>query len=394
MITLEAGRERLLAAVSALGVERVNLPRANNRVLAESVVAPGPLPAFDSSAMDGYAVRCADAVRGARLTVIGVAPAGCVFPHGICPGQCVRIFTGSPLPDGADAVVMQEDVRPIDSGKAIEITDAPKPWEHVRFQGEDVGAGHCVLPIGHRLLPQSLGLLAALGLGAVDVIRRPRVLLVPNGSELVSSGSELLPGQVYESNSVMLAALLEAKGCEVEVMRPPRDNLAEIQQALGTALELGDVVITVGGASVGDLDLIQPALQNLGGKTDFWKLAIKPGKPFMFGTLGGKSLLGLPGNPVSAFVTCVLLVLPMLRKMAGDRSSALRFTHETLGDELANAESRRHFFRVRTDEAGVVRVSGSQASHVMHGLALADGLVDVAPGTALAAGTRVPVIRW
>ena len=192
----------------------------------------------------------------------------------------------------------------------------------------------------------------------------------------------------------MLAALLEAQGCEVEAMRPPRDNLPEVQQALGTAIELGDVVITVGGASVGDLDLVQPALQNLGGKTDFWKLAIKPGKPFLFGTLGGKPLLGLPGNPVSAFVTCVLLVLPLLRKMAGDRSPALRVTQETLGEELANAESRRHFFRVLTNDAGVTRVSGSQASHLMNGLALADGLVDVAPGTVLAAGTRVPVIRW
>jgi molybdopterin molybdotransferase len=331
--------------------------------------------------MDGYAVRCADAVRGARLSVVGVAPAGRLFPSQIAPGQCVRIFTGSPLPDGADAVVMQEDVRPIDSGKAIEIGDAPKPWEHVRFLGEDVRVGDAVLPSGHRLAPQSLGLLAALGVGTVNVFRRPRVMIVPNGSELVSPGSELQAAQVYESNSSMLAALVEAQGCSVEVMRPPHDDLAE-------------VVITVGGASIGDLDLIRPALQNLGGRTDFWKLAIKPGKPFLFGILEGKPLLGLPGNPVSAFVTCVLLVLPAVRKMAGDRSPALRVTHETLGEELANSESRRHFFRVRTNDAGVVRVSGPQASHLMRGLAVADGLVDVAPGTCLATGIRVPVIRW
>lgn len=394
MITLEAGRERILSSVCALGAERVDMARARNRVLAEEVVAAGPLPAFDSSAMDGYAVRCADAVRGARLSVVGVAPAGCLFPNRIGPGQCVRIFTGSPLPDGTDAVVMQEDVRPIDSGKAIEIADVPKPWEHVRFLGEDVRVGDAVLPIGHRLAPQSLGLLAALGEGTVKVVRRPRVIIVPNGSELVSPDCERQPAQVYESNSPMLAALVESQGCSVDVMRPPRDNLAEVQQSLRAAFELADVVITVGGASVGDLDLIRPALQNLGGKTDFWKLAIKPGKPFLFGTLEGKPLLGLPGNPVSAFVTCVLLVLPALRKLAGDQSPALRVTHETLGEELANSESRRHFFRVRTDAAGVVRVSGSQASHLMRGLALSDGLVDVAPGTSLATGTQVPVIRW
>ncbi len=394
MITLEAGRERMLSVVSALGAERVELTQANNRVLSDGVVASGPLPAFDSSAMDGYAVRCADAVRGARLSVVGVAPAGRLFPSQIAPGQCVRIFTGSPLPDGADAVVMQEDVRPIDSGKAIEIGDAPKPWEHVRFLGEDVRVGDAVLPSGHRLAPQSLGLLAALGVGTVNVFRRPRVMIVPNGSELVSPGSELQAAQVYESNSSMLAALVEAQGCSVEVMRPPHDDLAEVQQTLRAAFELADVVITVGGASIGDLDLIRPALQNLGGRTDFWKLAIKPGKPFLFGILEGKPLLGLPGNPVSAFVTCVLLVLPAVRKMAGDRSPALRVTHETLGEELANSESRRHFFRVRTNDAGVVRVSGPQASHLMRGLAVADGLVDVAPGTCLATGTLVPVIRW
>jgi molybdopterin molybdotransferase len=394
MITLEAGRERLLSAVFAVGTERVELARAHNRVLAEEIVAAGPLPPFDSSAMDGYAVRCAEAVRGARLAVAGVATAGGVFSDPVHPGQCVRIFTGSPLPDGTDAVVMQEDVRPVDSGKAIEFTDAPKPWEHIRFQGEDVRVGDAVLPIGHRLAPQSLGLLAALGVGPVNVFRRPKVIIVPNGSELISPGCERQPAQIHESNSPMLAALVEAHGGTVEVLRPPRDELAEVQQTLRAAFGLGDVVITVGGASVGDLDLIRPALKNLGGRTDFWKLAIKPGKPFLFGTLGEKPLLGLPGNPVSAFVTCVLLVLPTLRKMAGEQLPALRVTRETLGEELANGESRRHFFRVRTDDAGVVRLSGSQASHRMRGLALADGLVDVAPGTTVVSGTQVPVIRW
>jgi molybdopterin molybdotransferase len=394
MITLEAARERLLAAVTVLEAEVVALAGAGGRVLADGVVAPSSLPPFDSSAMDGYAVRSVDAKLGARLTVIGSAPAGRVFPNRVGAGHCVRVYTGSPLPDGTDAVVMQEDVRLVPAANEIEVMDAPKPWENVRFQGEDVRSGNYVLPARHRLQPQSLGLLTALGVDTVRVFRRPRVVLLPNGSELVAPGDVRLPGQVYESNSPMLASLIEAQGCSVSVMHPPDDDLTEVQAALGWAFERGDVVITLGGASVGDWDLVRPALHNLGGVTEFWKLAIKPGKPFFFGTFEGKHLLGLPGNPVSAFVTCVLLVLPVLRKMAGDGSPALRISAETLGEELSNQESRRHFFRVSTHEGGIVRASGSQASHLLHGLAMADGLVDVAPGTVLAAGTRVPVIRW
>lgn len=394
MITLEAARERLLAASTALEPEFVETAKANGRTLAADIVACGDLPAFDSSAMDGYAVRSADSGLGIRLKVVGVAAAGTVYPSRVNARHCVRVYTGSPLPDGTDAVVMQEDMRLINSENEVEITNAPKPWENVRFQGEDVRAGNCVLLAGQRLFPQSLGLLAALGIAVVNVVRRPKVVILPNGSELVAPGAARLPGQIFESNATMLAALIEAQGFPVEVMLPPCDELAEIQQTLRAAFDGGDVVISVGGASVGDLDLIRLALHNLGGQTEFWKLAIRPGKPFFFGTLGKKRLFGLPGNPVSAFVTCVLLVLPALRKMGADPAPIPRFTYETLGEDLSNSETRRHFVRVRTELDGLLRVNGSQASHLMHGLATADGLVDVPPGTVLAAGTRVPVIRW
>lgn len=392
LLTLEAGLERLLSAIAPLPSQAVQLADAGSRFLAETLTAAIDLPSYDNSAMDGYAVRAAEAVTGARLRLVGAAPAGHSFDANLEPGCCVRVFTGSPIPAGADAVVMQEDtVSAVEGG--IEITDGVKPWENVRFRGEDVRRGSLLAEAGARISGPLLGLLAAQGISQVRAGRRPRVTLVPNGSELVPIGSQLRPGQVYESNTVVLRELVAGVGGEVDFVAPPPDEVGRVGSVLSEAFSRADVVITIGGASVGEHDLIRPAFEQLGGRLEFWKLALKPGKPFFFGTLGDKFLFGLPGNPVSAFVTGVLLVLPALRKLQGG-NPAHRVTHATLGQSITNPDSRRHFVRVATDPEGVVRPTGPQASHLLRSLATADGLVDVAPGASLDAGATVPVIRW
>lgn len=393
LMALETGLARLLSAISPLPSESVPLPEAGGRFLAEVPTAVLDLPPHDNSAMDGYAVRAAEALTGARLRLIGAAPAGHPFDGELEPGCCVRIFTGSPIPSGTDAVVMQEDTVALGESGFIEITDGVKPWENIRFRGEDVRCGARIADVGTQVTGPLLGLLASQGISEFRVSRRPRVTLVPNGSELVPAGSELRPGQIYESNTVLLRDLIARAGGAVDSLLPPPDEAGRVEAVLQQAFARADVVITIGGASVGDHDLIRPAFEKLGGRIEFWKLALKPGKPFFFGTLGDKFLFGLPGNPVSAFVTGVLLVLPALRKLQG-ANPAHRTTLGTLGEGIANPDRRRHFMRVSTDPGGVVRLTGPQASHLMRSLATADGLVDVQPGASFDSGTTVPVIRW
>lgn len=394
MMTLEEAQGRLLAAILPAASETAGLAEADGRVLSVPVVAPFDLPAFDNSAMDGYAVRSAEAIAGARLQVVGTALAGRAFAGELGERQCVRIFTGSPLPVGTDAIVMQEDVLRTEDSAWIEVMDAPKPWENVRFRGEDFRRGNLVLPSGRRLTPPALALLAALGITAVSVSRRPRVVLIPNGSELVLPGRSRQADQIFESNSWMLRALFERHGAEVQVRPPPPDDLAQVRAALRDGFADADVVVTVGGASVGDHDLVRPGFVSLGGEVEFWKLALKPGKPFFFGQHAGKLLLGLPGNPVSAFVTAVLLVVPALRKLGGESEVSPKSSAGSLGEDLANADRRRHFVRVEIRGDGSVWSSGPQASHLMRGLAPADGLVDVPAGVTLPRGTPVKVIHW
>lgn len=396
MLPFEAAIGRLLAELPTLPPESLGLELAAGRILAAAPTAAVDLPPFDNSAMDGYAARAADTANcPARLQVIGEVRAGGWFDGSIQAGQCVRLFTGSPLPAGADAVVMQEDTRPLPGEPDfIEVIEGLKPWEFVRFRGEDVRAGTVLVEAGTRLQAPQLGLLAAAGVATVSVARAPRVALLPNGSELVPPGRELRPGQIYESNSVMLRTLLQRATPLVTSLPPPPDDLAAVTAALQSAFADADVVVTVGGASVGEHDLVKAAFTGLGGQLEFWRLALKPGKPFFFGRLEDKFLFGLPGNPVSAFVTAVLLVLPALRKLQGERDPGPATTPGVLAEPLGNPDRRRHFVRVRTDATGQVRSTGTQASHLLSSLATADGLVDVPPGATLAEGLTVPVIRW
>jgi molybdopterin molybdotransferase len=400
MLELEEALSRILAAVQPLPPELVPLSSAADRFLAETLQTPIHLPPFDNSAMDGYAVRSSDVSEASRdkpvaLDLLGQVAAGDVFTGRLREGTCVRLFTGSPLPPDADAVVMQEDTQ-VAPGKAgvILVCDSVKPWENVRLKGEDVKPGSIVGREGERITAPRLALLAAVGCQQVRVARRPVVGLLATGSELVEAGRPLAPGQIYESNRVTLANLIIKAGGLPKIYPLVTDEARATEEALGRALAESDAVVTSGGVSVGELDFVKAAWAALGGSLAFWKVAIRPGKPFVFGQRNGKFLFGLPGNPVSAFVTFLLLVRPALLRWQGANPAGLPSHPCVLVEPLINRGDRRHFLRVTVNERSEVRVAGPQASHMLGALAQANGLVDVPPRSQLAAGATVQVMRF
>lgn len=396
MLDLETAIRRVLEKIPAALPESVALAESSGRVLAENLVSDIALPAFDNSAMDGYAVRSVD-VLGASvdspvvLRLVATIPAGEVFTGRLNPGECFRIFTGSPLPIGADAVVMQEDTRA--EGDRIRFLDAAASGENLRKRGEDVEIGGRIADAGSFITPGSIGLMAATGISRVAVGRKPRVALIATGSELREPGEMLSPGQIYESNRVMLASLIARSGAIPEVCPIVRDTLEATRDALSSAFSKSDIVVTSGGVSVGELDFVKPAFESLGGTVEFWKVAMRPGKPFVFGRLGGKFLFGLPGNPVSAFVTFLLLVRPVLLRWQGAKTTSLPTITGVLSERVLNQSERRHFMRVRLDEDGKVFSAGKQASHMMSSLGAADGLLDIPAKAEMRAGETVRVLR-
>jgi molybdopterin molybdotransferase len=397
VIELEQAQARILAAIQSLPAESVLVRESAGRFLAEDIAAPISLPRFDNSAMDGYALRAEDATKAsasspARLRCIGVTPAGTNFDGTVQPGTCVRVFTGSPLPASADAVVMQEDTRVV--GELIEVLDGVKPWENVRFSGQDVKQGTLVARSGERLRATGLALLGAVGIERVRVARQPAVGILSTGSELIEAGQSLAVGQIYESNRASLAVLVRDTASIPHVFPLVSDNFEETVTALRSAFEVSDAVITTGGASVGEHDLVKAAFESLGGAVEFWRVAIKPGKPFVFGRYGQKLLFALPGNPVSAFVTFLLLVRPALLKLQGAADPALPTSCGLLAEPIQNLGERRHFVRVVMDRDGAVRCAGIQASHALASLAGANGLLDMPPKTSWPVGRAVQVSRW
>lgn len=396
MRTVEAAREALLASVAPLPAVECPLEEAIGCCLAEPVQAPLSLPAFDNSAMDGWAVRVGDtnqvpvALRVGGRSMAGAAPGG-----RLAEGEAWRIFTGAPLPEGANAVVMQEDADwdAAHPGRVV-IRETAGPWENVRFRGEDVAQGATVLGPGARIGPAQVGLLAALGDGVVRVHRRPVVTVLPGGDELRPPGAALEPGQIHDSNGPMLAALLRGSGALVRREPAVPDDPAALASALRVALDGSDVVVTAGGASVGEHDLVRPAFESLGGRIEYWRLSLKPGKPFFLGRLGGRILCGLPGNPVSAFVTAVLLVQPLVRRLLGALDPGPVTVPGILGEGVENLDGRPHFLRVIRKADGEVRAAGAQASHLLGSLGRANGLVEVPSRSTLAAGTAVRVVVW
>ena len=307
----------------------------------------------------------------------------------------MRLFTGSPLPKGADAVVMQEDILldPNDS-QVLNVLEPVRPWENVRLRGEDVRRGTVLGNRGQMLSAGQLSLLAASGVAQVVTGKRPKVGLIATGSELQEPGQVLMPGQIYESNRVGLAPLLCRCGAEPLLLPLVQDNLEHTRQALADAFETCGVVVTTGGASVGDFDLVRPAFEALGGKLEFWRIAIRPGRPFMFGRLDNLLLFGLPGNPISAFVTFLLLVRPALLLWQGASNIELRMLRGTLSETVTNSGSRRHFMRVTLSSDGAVSSAGAQGSHVLSSFSNANALLEVPPNTSLASGQPVSVKVW
>ena len=400
MLELEEALERILRGVQAATPEQVAVSNAHGRILAETLSSPSDLPPFDNSAMDGYAIRSDDVPNATtdkpvRLRVLGTVAAGNVYGGEVTPGTCVRIFTGSPLPAGADCVVMQEDTAPDEQEPgSVKILEVGRPWENVRLKGEDVRAGEAIIPAGCALRAGHLCLLSAVGISAVNVGRRPRVALVATGTELREPGEPLKPGEIYESNRVGLSVLIRSAGGEPALFPIVHDDAGATRQALSEAVSTSDIVVSVGGASVGQFDLVKPAVSDLGGQIEFWRVAIRPGRPFVFGRLNQKLFFGLPGNPVSAMVTFLVLVRPALRKWQGASDTGLEEVPGTLGEDLHNPGARRQFARVKMDANGLVRTAGAQGSHVLKSFAEARGLVDIPAGSVLKSGTPVKVKLW
>ncbi|MFN7137915.1 MAG: gephyrin-like molybdotransferase Glp, partial [Limisphaerales bacterium] len=359
MLELEEALKRILPLIKPLETEMISLSNALGRYAAQPVATSVDLPPFDNSAMDGYAVVAADLAEATAdhpvpLHLIGKIAAGERFSEKLSSGHCVRIFTGSPLPNGADAVVMQEDTRVETSEPSrIWILDSVKPWENVRFRGEDIKQGATLVKPGEKLTGCRCALLAASGITNLSVRRKPVVGVLATGSELVEPGNTLQPGQIFESNRLGLATFIQQSGGIPKVYPLVEDRLESTVAALQQAFAECDAVVTSGGVSVGEFDFVKSAFEQLGGALSFWKVAVKPGKPFVFGQLGSKYLFGLPGNPVSALVTYFLLARPALLAMQGAAHLEPVFHSATLSQSIQNRGDRRHFIRVMVDSNGV-----------------------------------------
>ena len=389
MLSEEEARTRILAAVPTLATVNVPLRQAAGRYSAIELVATIPLPSFDNSAMDGYAVIASSATKDARLKIVGDQPAGVSGDLQIRGGEAVRIFTGAPLPAGADAVVMQEETERQADFVLIR-TETVSPGEFVRKTGGDLALGQQILRRGDRLSPVTLPLLASQGIESIDVHQSPRVAIVTTGDELVELGTELRPGEIFETNGVMLAGLAEAAGAEVVMRSHCRDDFEELCAVLRDATD-NDVVIISGGVSVGERDLVRDALRKVGAQIDLWRVAVKPGKPFLFGMCERCAIFGLPGNPVSSFVTFLIFVRPGLLQMMGANDLGMVRSIARLSHDIAADETRPHYLRGKVED-GRFSVVGQQESHALFGLARANALLRVNPGEQLRAGLEVEVL--
>lgn len=382
----------------ALGrTESVSTFEADGRVLAEDVVAELQVPPQDNSSMDGYAVRVADVpAPGAVLRVTQRIPAG---QHGqpLGAGEAARIFTGAPVPPGADAIVMQEDAQASGSDQ-VHIQQVPALGQWIRRAGEDITRGRTVLTRGQRLHPAALGLAASLGRAQLTVSERPRVALFSTGDELVMPGSvapaDMPPGAIYNSNRFFLRALLHRMGCEVSDLGIVPDRREATLAALKSAADHHDLILTSGGVSVGEEDHVKPAVQALGA-LDLWQISMKPGKPFAFGHVrrssetGQAHFVGLPGNPVSSYITFLLMVRPMLLQMQGVRQHDWAPLQLPAHFDLPKGDKRREFLRVRRNAAGGLDLFLNQSSGVLTSVVWGDGVVDNPAGQSIARGDLV-----
>ena len=398
LLSLDEALARLVAGAEAAriaDVESISTFDALGRALAADVVSAIDVPPADNSSMDGYALRVADAATmGALLPVSQRIPAGSIGQP-LAAGTAARIFTGAQVPAGADAIVMQEQCEAVEGG--VRVNSVPQAGQWIRRRGEDVCIGATVLARGLRLTPQTLGLAAGVGAAALTVCRRPRVALFSTGDELVMPGAvapaDLPPGAIYNSNRFTLRGLLQAAGCEVIDLGIVPDRLEATRDALSRAAAANDLILSSGGVSVGEEDHIRPAVA-AEGRIEMWQVAIKPGKPLAFGAVrrqaGGEALfIGLPGNPVSSFVTFLLAVAPVLRAMQGLPPALPAALPLPAHFDWPRPDKRREFLRVRRNAGGGLDLFANQSSGVLTSVVWADGLVDNPPGRAISRGDVV-----
>jgi molybdopterin molybdotransferase len=389
MISEEDARSKVLEAIQMVPARRVLLSEALGYFAAEGYFARLPLPNFDNSAMDGYAVVASSCRKGERLRVIGEQSAGLDRQLRISPGEAVRIFTGAPMPAGADAVVMQEDVSR--EADAIVLNVDVDPGDFVRRHGCDLAEGQKVLAEGERVRPATIALLASQGFADMTVGGDVKAAIVSTGDELVKPGENIKPGQIYESNSVLLQGLLQRCGASVNSVEHCRDERESLIGEIKRGIE-NHILIITGGVSVGEHDLVQATLRSLGAKIDIWRVAIKPGKPFLFGQIGKCAVFGLPGNPVSAFITFLQFVRPAVLKMMGASTGELDLPKVSaeLAVDLRNESDRPHYVRGRL-ENGKFSPVGRQESHALFGLSQSNALLRLGVGEARSGGESVGV---
>jgi molybdopterin molybdotransferase len=412
MISEREAREKILDSVQPLPARRVALSRALNCFAAQDYFAQLPLPAFDNSAMDGYAVVASSCQKGQQLRVIGEQPAGPDKQLRVYAGEAVRIFTGAPIPKGADAVVMQEDVKR--QGHEIVINTDVELGEFIRQRACDLAEGQRILSKGDRIGAAAAALLASQGFAEVLIGGEVEAAILSTGDELVRAGEKLQAGQIYESNSTLLSALVRRSGAIVNSTEHCRDDRESLIDAIKRGIE-SDVLIISGGVSVGEHDLVKDALRELGAHIEIWRVAIKPGKPFLFGSLLTQSVesagetparptgkmpvprsclvFGLPGNPVSGFVTFLQFVRPAVLRMMGAAELGLPQVPAILTVDLANDGDRAHYIRGKL-EAGKFTPVGRQESHALFGLSRSNSLLRVELGESLKAGAIVQVQIW
>jgi molybdopterin molybdotransferase len=376
LLDLDEAQRRVLQGVTPLGHERVSLDEAVGRVLARDLVSPVNLPGFDYSAMDGYAI---DVGSGATTReVVGESRAGGLPPPALVAGTAMRILTGAPVPDGADAIVMQEETTR--AGDVLTLTGAPKKGDHVRRAGEDLARGTIALHRGTRLRPSQIPLLAALEVVRPEVYRQPVVTVLATGDELREPGAPARPGTIIETNGLAISALARNVGARVRLLPIAPDDRDALRAAVLDALDGAEVALTIGGVSVGDHDLVKPILDEVGVVLDFWRVAIKPGKPLAMGRKGSTRVLGLPGNPVSAMLTFLLFAAPLLRALEGEREPLPKKTHAKLARDVKHHPGRTEFLRAtlsREKGETVVTPIASQSSGSIVSMAWADALVVV-----------------
>ena len=415
LMSLDEALEQVLGQVRVLEeTESIAVIDADGRFLAEDLISALQVPPQDNSAMDGYAVRTEDLQSpGAKLQVTQRIPAG-HYGHALMPGEAARIFTGAPIPSGANAVVMQEDTQTLESennhpaNPFVLVNLVPKQGQWIRRSGEDVRKGDVVLSQGTRLNPASLGLAASIGRANVRVIRKPRVALFSTGDELVMPGEvapeNMRPGAIYNSNRFFLRALLMRAGCAVTDLGIVPDNLSDTLKVLKAAAQDHDLVLTSGGVSVGEEDHVKPAVEQLG-RLNLWQISMKPGKPFAFGQLNvpstskqaGAYFMGLPGNPVSSYVTFQLLVRPFLMALQGQGQTASKSFLLQANFDFPKPDKRREFLRVQRNAAGTLDLFSNQSSGVLTSVVWGDGVIDNPSMQAIQHGDWVrflPFAEW